>query len=80
MGVTAENSFSFDYTHAFAKAVCELVPVEIARTYFIPSFSDKLLPSTVDLSVSRSEYILSYTFAGDAKIKRSGVSSGFLNP
>lgn len=60
--------------------LCELVPVEMPRTYSISSFPDELLPSTVDLSVSRSEYLLSSTFAGDAKVKRSGVSSGFLNP
>lgn len=60
--------------------LCELVPVEVPRTYSISSFPDELLPSTVDLSVSRSEYQLSSTFAGDARITRSGVSSGFLNP
>ncbi|KKY34684.1 putative nadph-ferrihemoprotein reductase [Diaporthe ampelina] len=60
--------------------LCELVPVETPRTYSISSFPDELLPSTVDLSVSRSEYLLSATFAGDSRVTRCGVSSGFLNP
>lgn len=60
--------------------LCELVPVEMPRTYSISSFPDELLPSTVDLSVSRSEYQLSSTFAGEQKVTRCGVSSGFLNP
>ncbi|KAG6363905.1 hypothetical protein INS49_009008 [Diaporthe citri] len=60
--------------------LCELVPVEMPRTYSISSFPDELLPSTVDLSVSRSEYQLSSTFAGESRITRCGVSSGFLNP
>lgn len=58
----------------------ELIPVEVPRTYSISSFPDELLPSTVDLTVSRSEYQLCSTFAGKDHVARSGVSSGFLNP
>ncbi|KAL8380812.1 hypothetical protein RB595_005212 [Gaeumannomyces hyphopodioides] len=58
----------------------ELIPVEVPRTYSISSFPDELLPSTVDLTVSRSEYRLCSTFAGKDHVARSGVSSGFLNP
>lgn len=60
--------------------LCELVQVEVPRTYSISNYPDELLPSSVDLTVSRSEYQLCSTFAGDNKIMRSGVSSGFLNP
>ncbi|KAF2688123.1 hypothetical protein K458DRAFT_361117 [Lentithecium fluviatile CBS 122367] len=58
----------------------DLVPVEVPRTYSISAYSDELLPSTVDLTISRSEYNLCSTFAGNAKVVRNGVSSGFLNP
>lgn len=60
--------------------LCELISVEVPRTYSISNYPDELLPSTIDLSVARSEYELCATFAGDSKIVRSGVSSGFLNP
>lgn len=60
--------------------LCELIQVEVPRTYSISNYPDELLPSFVDLSVSRSEYQLCSTFAGDQKIARTGVSSGFLNP
>lgn len=60
--------------------LCELVSVEVPRTYSISNYPDELLPSTLDLTISRSEYELCSTFAGDAKITRCGVSSGFLNP
>lgn len=60
--------------------LCELVTIEVPRTYSISNYPDELLPSTVDLTIGRSEYDLCSTFAGDAKITRSGVSSGFLNP
>ena len=58
----------------------DLVPVEVPRTYSISNYPEELLPSSVDLTVSRSEYKLCSTFAGNADITRSGVSSGFLNP
>jgi sulfite reductase alpha subunit-like flavoprotein/predicted heme/steroid binding protein len=60
--------------------LCDLVPVEVPRTYSISNHPEELLPSTVDLTISRSEYKLCGTFAGKAEINRSGVSSGFLNP
>ncbi|KAH6970756.1 hypothetical protein BKA56DRAFT_496895 [Ilyonectria sp. MPI-CAGE-AT-0026] len=58
----------------------DLVNLEVPRTYSIASYSDDLLPSTVDLAVSRAEYKLCSTFARDHEISRAGVSSGFLNP
>ncbi|KAF1994309.1 hypothetical protein P154DRAFT_33488 [Amniculicola lignicola CBS 123094] len=58
----------------------DLVPIEVPRTYSISSYSEELLPSTVDLTISRSDYQLCSTFAGNTKITRHGVSSGFLNP
>ncbi|ORY62605.1 sulfite reductase flavo protein alpha-component [Pseudomassariella vexata] len=58
----------------------DLIDVEIPRTYSISSYPDELLPSTVDLTISRAEYDVCSTFAGQDLIKRSGVSSGFLNP
>ncbi|KAI8943332.1 hypothetical protein NX059_001349 [Plenodomus lindquistii] len=58
----------------------DLIPIEVPRTYSISNYSDELLPSTVDLTISRSEYELCSTFAGTGKILRNGVSSGFLNP
>ncbi|OLN87602.1 Sulfite reductase [NADPH] flavoprotein alpha-component [Colletotrichum chlorophyti] len=58
----------------------DLIPVEIPRTYSISNFPDELLPSTVDLTISRAEYKLCATFAGKTDISRSGVSSGYLNP
>ncbi|PVI02813.1 hypothetical protein DM02DRAFT_670224 [Periconia macrospinosa] len=60
--------------------LADLIPVEVPRTYSISNYTDELLPSTVDLTVSRSEYQLCSTFAHDQKIMRHGVSSGFLNP
>ncbi|KAK3381069.1 hypothetical protein B0H63DRAFT_415824 [Podospora didyma] len=58
----------------------ELITVEIPRTYSISNFSQELLPSTVDLSVSRAEYKLCTTFAGNNDVTCAGVGSGFLNP
>lgn len=61
--------------------ICEIITVEVPRTYSISNYPDELLPSTVDLTISRSEYQLCPMFAGGSEIvKRSGVSSGFLNP
>lgn len=60
--------------------LADLIPVEVPRTYSISTFSDELLPSTVDLTISRSEYDLCSAFAGNVKTVRNGVSSGFLNP
>ncbi|KAK1974673.1 sulfite reductase flavoprotein alpha-component [Colletotrichum cereale] len=58
----------------------DLIPVEIPRTYSISNYPEEMLPSTVDLTVSRAEYTLCATFAGHADVSRSGVSSGYLNP
>ncbi|EUC41563.1 hypothetical protein COCMIDRAFT_105847 [Bipolaris oryzae ATCC 44560] len=58
----------------------DLISVEVPRTYSISNYSDELLPSTVDLTISRSEYDLCPLFAGAEKHVRNGVSSGFLNP
>ncbi|TLD33067.1 hypothetical protein PspLS_00643 [Pyricularia sp. CBS 133598] len=60
--------------------LADLVPVEVPRTYSISNYPDELLPSTVDLTISRSEYLLSSIFANSDRITRAGVSSGFLNP
>ncbi|EFQ28219.1 cytochrome b5-like Heme/Steroid binding domain-containing protein [Colletotrichum graminicola] len=57
-----------------------LVSLEVPRTYSIASYTQELLPETVDLAVSRSEYKLCLTFSGEEDISRAGVSSGFLNP
>ncbi|KAL6711467.1 hypothetical protein ACN47E_004401 [Coniothyrium glycines] len=70
---------AFDLTGSLAWFT-DLIPVEVPRTYSISTFSDELLPSTVDLTISRSEYNLCSTFAGDSQVVRHGVSSGFLNP
>lgn len=58
----------------------DLISLEVPRTYSISNYSDELLPSTVDLTISRSEYDLCQPFAMHDKIVRNGVSSGFLNP
>ncbi|TGJ83856.1 hypothetical protein E0Z10_g4911 [Xylaria hypoxylon] len=58
----------------------DLITLEVPRTYSIASYTEELLPSTVDLAISRAEYKLSSTFAGQENVSRAGVSSGFLNP
>ncbi|KAH8177697.1 cytochrome b5-like heme/Steroid binding domain-containing protein [Sarocladium implicatum] len=60
--------------------LCDLIPVEVPRTYSISNCSDELLPSSVDLTISRAGYKLCDTFAADKDVTRYGVSSGFLNP
>ncbi|KAH7316748.1 hypothetical protein B0I35DRAFT_503846 [Stachybotrys elegans] len=60
--------------------LADLIPLEVPRTYSIASYTEDLLPSTVDLAVSRAEYELCDTFAKGATVSRAGVSSGFLNP
>ncbi|GKT49098.1 nitric oxide synthase, brain [Colletotrichum spaethianum] len=60
--------------------LAELISVEVPRTYSIASHSEDLLPETVDLAVSRSEYKLCSTFSKGKEVSRAGVSSGFLNP
>jgi hypothetical protein len=56
-----------------------MVPVEVPRTYNISNFSPEPLPSTIDLTVTRSERRLNSIFQSKGAI-RSGISSGFLNP
>ncbi|KAK5658019.1 hypothetical protein OQA88_2573 [Cercophora sp. LCS_1] len=70
---------AFDLTGDF-EWLSELVPVEVPRTYSISSYSQELLPSTVDLTISRAEYKLCSTFAGNEEFTCAGVGSGFLNP
>lgn len=60
--------------------LCDLVNVEVPRTYSISNYPDELLPSTIDLTVSRSEFEISPTFSSTSSAPRHGVSSGFLNP
>ncbi|CAJ0554480.1 Ff.00g129930.m01.CDS01 [Fusarium sp. VM40] len=58
----------------------DLVQLEVPRTYSISSYSDELLPSTVDLTIARAEYKLSSIFANGQQTVGAGVSSGFFNP
>ncbi|KAF9773956.1 hypothetical protein IL306_008129, partial [Fusarium sp. DS 682] len=58
----------------------DLVQLEVPRTYSISSYSNELLPSTVDLTISRTEYELSTIFSQGQTITRAGVASGFFNP
>ncbi|KAL3420190.1 sulfite reductase flavoprotein alpha-component [Phlyctema vagabunda] len=58
----------------------ELIPIEVPRTYSISNYPDELLPSTVDLTVSRSNYNVCPSLAGQSPVLRHGVGSGFLNP
>ncbi|OTB07683.1 hypothetical protein M426DRAFT_266892 [Hypoxylon sp. CI-4A] len=60
--------------------LADLIPVEVPRTYSIASYTDELLPSTVDLAISRAEYKLCSTFAKHEDVTRAGVASGFFNP
>jgi sulfite reductase alpha subunit-like flavoprotein len=55
----------------------ELIPIEVPRTYSISNYPEELLPSTVDLTVSRSEYNLCPILSGSSTELRHGVS---LNP
>ena len=70
---------AFDLTGDLAW-LADFVAVEVPRTYSISTYSRDLLPSTVDLTISRAEYKLCSTFAGDEEITCAGVGSGFLNP
>ncbi|KAF4990484.1 hypothetical protein FGRMN_8441 [Fusarium graminum] len=58
----------------------DLVQLEVPRTYSISGYSNNLLPSTVDLTISRVEHKVSFIFSQGQHITRVGVSSGFLNP
>ncbi|KAK4033607.1 alpha subunit of putative sulfite reductase [Parachaetomium inaequale] len=70
---------AFDLTGGMSW-LTDLIPVEVPRTYSISSFSHELLPSAVDLTISRAEYKLCSTFAGNNEVVCAGVGSGFLNP
>ncbi|KAG9237782.1 sulfite reductase flavoprotein alpha-component [Amylocarpus encephaloides] len=70
---------AFDLTGNFSW-LAELIPIEVPRTYSISNYPEELLPSTVDLTISRSDYKLCSTFSGSSTIIRHGVSSNFLNP
>ncbi|KAH7397490.1 hypothetical protein BKA64DRAFT_752995 [Cadophora sp. MPI-SDFR-AT-0126] len=58
----------------------KLIPIEVPRTYSISNYSNGLLPDSVDLTVSRSNYHVSpvLQIAGQSTL-RHGVSSGYLN-
>ncbi|KAL1836788.1 hypothetical protein VTJ49DRAFT_4645 [Mycothermus thermophilus] len=73
---------AFDLSTGDFAWLAELIPVEVPRTYSISNYNaDELLPSTVDLTISRAEYNLCSTFAGEGnKVVCAGVGSGFLNP
>lgn len=58
----------------------DLIPVEVPRTYSISSFSNELLPSTVDLTVARSTFKLCSSIVHSGITQGYGVSSSFLNP
>ncbi len=70
---------AFDLTSDFSW-LTDLISVEVPRTYSISNYSQELLPSTVDLTISRAEYKLCSTFAGNNDVRCAGVGSGFLNP
>jgi hypothetical protein len=58
-----------------------LITPEVPRTYSISSFHFDLLPETLDLTVARSEHVVSPLLVTDGlKHTRPGVCSGFLNP
>jgi sulfite reductase alpha subunit-like flavoprotein len=58
-----------------------LINVETPRTYSISNHYDGLLPSTIDLTVARTEYRVAEVLdTGLESPARYGVSSGCLNP
>ncbi|KAI1104262.1 hypothetical protein F4804DRAFT_352300 [Jackrogersella minutella] len=75
-------------THIWDKAfnlnnlswLIEMIPVEVPRTYSIASYTDELLPSTVDLAISRAEYKVCSMFSKQEHVDHAGVASGFFNP
>ncbi|KAH7077016.1 hypothetical protein BKA63DRAFT_565377 [Paraphoma chrysanthemicola] len=59
----------------------KLISLEVPRTYSISNSSSELLPSTIDLTVSRVEATRDPIFASvQPQLPLYGVSSGFLNP
>ncbi|CAO2656703.1 Nn.00g055060.m01.CDS01 [Neocucurbitaria sp. VM-36] len=58
-----------------------LISLEVPRTYSISNSSIELLPSTIDLTVSRTEAARDPIFQNvQPSLPLYGVSSGFLNP
>lgn len=59
----------------------KFIAVETPRTYSISNHYDGLLPSTIDLTVARTEYrVAEMLDTGLTSAARCGVSSGCLNP
>lgn len=59
----------------------KLIKLEVPRTYSISNASDGLLPSMIDLTVSRTETPRNPLFSAvQPSLPLYGVSSGFLNP
>lgn len=59
----------------------KLITLEVPRTYSISNASHELLPSTIDLTVSRTETARDAAFQSTSShLPLYGVSSGFLNP
>lgn len=59
----------------------KLIRVEVPRTYSISNASDGLLPSMIDLTVSRTETVRHPIFQHvQSSLPLYGVSSSFLNP
>ncbi|KAK3332837.1 hypothetical protein B0T19DRAFT_381472 [Cercophora scortea] len=69
---------AFDLTGDFAW-LAELIAIEVPRTYSISTHSQELLPSTVDLTISRAEYKVSPILSQNEDTC-AGVASGYLNP
>jgi len=74
---TWDHAFSLDNISWLAK----LISIEVPRTYSISNFSQELLPSMIDLTVSRTEAACSPLLRQPSSSGVTyGVSSGFLNP
>ncbi|KAF1959206.1 hypothetical protein CC80DRAFT_467607 [Byssothecium circinans] len=59
----------------------KLISLEVPRTYSISNSSNELLPSLIDLTVSRTESARDPIFQNiQPSLPLYGVSSGFLNP
>ena len=73
------------WSHAFSGRdlswLLSIISVEVPRTYNISTFSTKPLPTTVDLTVTRSDHQVCDLLQSEyTNGTRSGVSSAFLNP
>ncbi|KAF2837286.1 hypothetical protein M501DRAFT_1018193 [Patellaria atrata CBS 101060] len=59
----------------------KMIPLEVPRTYSISNYSPELLPSMIDLTVSRTERAIHPALEQtEGKTTSCGISSGFLNP